>query len=319
MITPFKLFIKNNFPFIENTYEALDNYGLLCKIVEKLNEVVDSENQLNLKLDNFIDTLDVQAAVNEKLDEMAEDGTLAEIINSQLFNSLNERVTANEENITTLQTNLGNIANLNTDTKQNIVAAINEVYFKLNYYIGNLQNLHTETKLDVVSAINEVYDYQPTLLEYIGENTTKIGNLENLTTENKNNLVSAINEIESKNNKYSTTEETIIGTYNGLPLYRKMYRGQAAVITSAGTIINISNDTTLNNISVMVNMRGVIGYTNTGFDVHQLGAYYNANFYSGIQYNGSSHVLSAWATPGYSSFAYSITIEYTKASDIAQG
>lgn len=315
MITPFKLFIKNNFPFIENTYEALDNYGLLCKIVEKLNEVIEDENKISNTLDNFIDTLDIQAEVNAKLDEMAEDGTLGEIINSDIFGSLNERVMTNEGNIATLQNTIGSLSNLNTDTKQNIVAAINEVYFKLNYNIGSLQNLHTETKLDVVSAINEVYDYQPTLLEYIGENTSKIGDLSTLNTDTKTNLVSAINELDNKNNIYNTTQETIIGKYNGKPLYRKIYKGQTSTIQTAGTILSISNDTTLNDVGVMVNMKGVIAYTNTGYDIHQLGAYYNANFYSGIQFNGSTHILSVWATPGYSGFAYSITIEYTKSSD----
>ena len=43
-ITPFRLFVKSNFPFIESTYEALDNYGLYCKVVEYLNNVIENEN-----------------------------------------------------------------------------------------------------------------------------------------------------------------------------------------------------------------------------------------------------------------------------------
>lgn len=227
MITPFKLFIKNNFPFIENTYEALDNYGLLCKIVEKLNEVVDSENQLNLKLDNFIDTLDVQAAVNDKLDEMAEDGTLAQIINVQLFSSLDERVTTNTSNINELNTRVGQLSELNTDQKLSIVKSINEVYFKLNYYIGNLQNLQTETKLDVVSAINEVNTA-------VLDTKEDIGNLDNLTTTVTATLVGAINEVNAKDIEINSTGN---GTYfkfsNGILVCLKKVSGETA-FTSLG-------------------------------------------------------------------------------------
>ena len=43
-LSPFRLFVKSNFPFIENTYESLDNYGLYCKVVEHLNNVIANEN-----------------------------------------------------------------------------------------------------------------------------------------------------------------------------------------------------------------------------------------------------------------------------------
>lgn len=102
MIKPFPLFIKNNFPFIENTYEALDNYGLLCKIVEKLNEIVESENTLtnnmtalqlaftDLKnyVDNYFANLDVQDEIDNKLDAMVEDGTLEEIISNYITSNV---------------------------------------------------------------------------------------------------------------------------------------------------------------------------------------------------------------------------------------
>ena len=93
-LRPFPLFIKGNFPFIENTFEALDNYGLLCKVIEYLNDVIANENtvttntqalynafvELNNYVSNYFDNLDVQEEINTKLDEMVEDGTLQEII-----------------------------------------------------------------------------------------------------------------------------------------------------------------------------------------------------------------------------------------------
>lgn len=97
-LSPFKLFVKSNFPFIEATFEALDNYGLYCKIVEYLNTVISNENEveenvsslynafveLNTYVSNYFDNLDVQEEINNKLDEMTLDGTLQEIISSYL-------------------------------------------------------------------------------------------------------------------------------------------------------------------------------------------------------------------------------------------
>lgn len=98
-LTPFKLCVLENFPFIEADFDAITNYQLLCKVVEYLNHVIDNQNTVedNFKimadnlttLYNFLDTLDLQDEVNNKLDEMTEDGTLAKIINEQIFNNLN--------------------------------------------------------------------------------------------------------------------------------------------------------------------------------------------------------------------------------------
>ena len=93
-LTPFKLCVLQNFPFIEADFDAITNYQLLCKVVEYLNHVIDNQNTVedNFKimtdnlntLYNFLDTLDLQDEVNNKLDEMAEDGTLKDILDELL-------------------------------------------------------------------------------------------------------------------------------------------------------------------------------------------------------------------------------------------
>jgi hypothetical protein len=40
----YPLWCKSNFPFIEDTFEALDTYGLICKIVQYLNETKQNLN-----------------------------------------------------------------------------------------------------------------------------------------------------------------------------------------------------------------------------------------------------------------------------------
>lgn len=95
-LTPFKRCVLQNFPFIEEDFDALTNYSLLCKIVEYLNKVIASQNEVegvteeivaafnNLYdyVKNYFNNLDVQDEINNKLDQMAEDGTLDAIINN---------------------------------------------------------------------------------------------------------------------------------------------------------------------------------------------------------------------------------------------
>lgn len=135
VITPFKLFIKGYFPFIEDTMEALDNYGLLCKVVEYLNNVIENENTtvdnintlysafnsfinevenyLNIEvipvinnkidyIDNYFENLDVQTEINNKIDSMVLSGEFGQIVNQYLIpfeNDLLARQTAYETQI----------------------------------------------------------------------------------------------------------------------------------------------------------------------------------------------------------------------------
>lgn len=97
-IPKFRRFVLQNFPFIEQDFDALTDYELLCKVVEYLNNVIDSQNEvtaefealsgafteLNNYVSNYFDNLDVQEEINNKLDAMVEDGTLQEIITDYL-------------------------------------------------------------------------------------------------------------------------------------------------------------------------------------------------------------------------------------------
>lgn len=97
-LCPFKWFTLQNFPFIEEDFDAITNYQLYCKIVEYLNEVikntnktgeeletlVNSFNALTQYVDNYFENLDIQTEINNKLDEMAESGQLTELITTYL-------------------------------------------------------------------------------------------------------------------------------------------------------------------------------------------------------------------------------------------
>lgn len=108
-IPKFRRFVLQNFPFIEQDFDALTDYELICKVVEYLNRVITSQNELiaevgrfetditndfdrleglfnELKsfVDNYFDNLDVQEEINNKLDDMVEEGTLQEIITTYI-------------------------------------------------------------------------------------------------------------------------------------------------------------------------------------------------------------------------------------------
>ena len=101
-LTPFKLFLCNNsFPFIEEDFDSLTNYQLLCKIVGYLqnvivpnvdnignsqNEIIEKFNELKSFVDNYFNNLDVQEEINNKLDTMATDGTLSSLISPIVSN-----------------------------------------------------------------------------------------------------------------------------------------------------------------------------------------------------------------------------------------
>lgn len=63
----------------KNTKEVVENY------IEQFNELHDYVH-------DYFDNLDVQEEINNKLDAMVEDGTMAEIINQEIFGELNDKV-----------------------------------------------------------------------------------------------------------------------------------------------------------------------------------------------------------------------------------
>jgi len=86
-LTPFKMQVLQSFPFIDEDFDAITNYELLCKVVEYLNKTVDNVNLLESDfkilydyVHDYFDNLDVQEEINNKLDEMAESGELTDII-----------------------------------------------------------------------------------------------------------------------------------------------------------------------------------------------------------------------------------------------
>ena len=80
-LPPFKAFVLQNFPFIEEDFDALTYYEILCKIIERLQLTQEQVEKITEIINNF----DIQEEVDKKLDEMAEDGTLERLINQAIL------------------------------------------------------------------------------------------------------------------------------------------------------------------------------------------------------------------------------------------
>ena len=174
IIPPFKWFILENFPYIEDDFDALTNWQLFCKLGKEMNKVIakinacgyqteeltKAFNELYEYVDNFIKNLDVQEEVNNKLDEMVEDGTMAEIINQEVFDELNAKINALTSNVKyhfiKTGTNSGDCILLQLENK-NILYDLSKTTTS-----GNIENYLTQlgvTHLDGIIISHFHYDH----------------------------------------------------------------------------------------------------------------------------------------------------------------
>lgn len=108
-LSPFRFWCQKVLPLVYD--DSLSYYELLCKVVQYLNDTIENMRLSGEDIDNlhyafvmlqdytneYFSRLDVQEEINGKLDEMAEDGTLEDLINPLLphlvTNWLDENIT----------------------------------------------------------------------------------------------------------------------------------------------------------------------------------------------------------------------------------
>lgn len=89
----FREWCNHTIPVLPQVYgDELSYYELLNKVVEKLNAVGITVNELIDYVNTYFDSKDWQHMVNNKLDLMVADGTLDNIINQKIFGELNGNV-----------------------------------------------------------------------------------------------------------------------------------------------------------------------------------------------------------------------------------
>ena len=246
------------------------------------------------------------------------------------------------------ESSIGTLSNLTTDSKSDLVSAINEVDSHCDTNtnnitnmtsdittntnaIGVLTNLTTTAKTDLVSAVNEVDSIATTnttnigtlssltttdktsVVDAINEVNTKantIGDLSSLTTTDKTTVVDAINEINGKASlhNYSTTEQ-VVGTYiDGKPLYEKTV---SSTTTAGGTK------------QVLIDSNLKLGWIQSGCIISDdNGAFIPLEYYSSsslfvktrIQTNGNL-ALTTGSSSSAINGSFIATVRYTKTTD----
>ena len=195
----FRNYILENFPFLEDDFDAPTDYALFCKMVaymkQSLKNVEGFQKQINdfsaelVEFENYFNNLDVTEEVNAKLDEMVEDGTMEQLIAEYLqlttmfvYNSVAELKAA--ENL------------------ENNMFARTFGFYSYNDGGGAYYKIRTITNDDVVDDMFIIALHDDTLVaEYIVENGTlnilTLGCKGDHNTDNTEKLQAIINKAES--------------------------------------------------------------------------------------------------------------------------
>ena len=239
-LTPFKWFVLENFPFIENDFDAINDYHLFSKVVEYLNKTIDNMNltgeqmenvtnamtELQNYVNNYFDNLDVQNEINNKLDSMVQSGELQEIV-SNIFDILNTKIDDNETETNLKINNINNrIDVLSSGSPAGVYATTQDLI--------NANPDHS--KIYVVSADGQWYYYNTTLSQWTAGGLYQ-------TAQNTTGISQLVKDIEPLQNGYRFLEHTYIASngsiasINTIDLYCfKVIPGQTLIeIKTTGT------------------------------------------------------------------------------------
>lgn len=153
--SPFITFCQHVIPLAYD--ESMSYYETLCALRDYLvNTVIPAVNNnadavtelqkafetLQNYVDNYFTDLNIQNEINNKLDQMADDGTLANIINQDIFTDLNNKITELENDNTTIKNDITSLENKDTELEnkdnelesdiQSNTNSINQINSKIN-------------------------------------------------------------------------------------------------------------------------------------------------------------------------------------------
>ena len=190
----------NIIQFTENGLYA-STTGLEQELQNEIERATAAEEQLQ-------SNIDTEATTRQTADETLQSNIEAETTRATTAEGqLNTKIEAETTRAEGVE---GTLTSLTTDSKTNLVSAINEVDSHTDTNtsnIGTMTSLTTDEKSTLVGAINEVDSHTDT-------NTSNIGTLSSLTTTAKDNLVNAINELDSTKQDNITGAATTITDNN---------------------------------------------------------------------------------------------------------
>ena len=136
----FKGWTLENFPFIEDDFDAITTYQFMCKIVEYLNEVIYNQKILDENNEEIVKLVqELKAYVDEYLEDLTD---------------IKEEIATIEENLTSL----GEKVDENTTDIANLDTKIDSEISSLKSYTDNIVNTNYNT-------LKEYVDYQDSVLD----------------------------------------------------------------------------------------------------------------------------------------------------------
>ena len=156
-LKPFKLWVLQNFPFIEEDFDALTNYEMMCKIVGKLNETISITNEQTSIIENLSEQFtELYNYVHQYIFDVDELKDAINKINDEL-DILAGDILQNKNDITLLNNKIDSeIDALDTELKN----LINSDYNRLKDYVDYNDNILDE-KIDNIQ-IGQIQIYDPT-------------------------------------------------------------------------------------------------------------------------------------------------------------
>lgn len=119
-------------------------YKIVHELIVAMQELSNNYDTLENHVDEYFSNLNLSSEVQAIINKMVEDGSLAEIINSELFDNLNQEITTINKNISGINQNITKLQNTtknNTDNITNLEARailhVAECNENANYFISD--------------------------------------------------------------------------------------------------------------------------------------------------------------------------------------
>ena len=191
-ITPLEFYCHKILPLVYD--DSLSYYEVLCKVQQKLNELIENNNELIRQWELYKNEIDkafgeYKKQLQAQLDEMREDiSAFEELIRNEIdaFKAtVDSELAAQTEAINAFKTEVnGKIAEQNeaiNSFKTQVNGKLSEQDTKIQTYYNNMVQTETQHKTEVLDIINQFK--QSTNEEISGQNTTIQSFMEEMRTE----------------------------------------------------------------------------------------------------------------------------------------
>ena len=155
-IKPYKRWVLENFPFIEEDFDAITMYQMYCKLVEYLNKCIDLANEVASEVVTIEDAFnklidDVDATIESKFLEVK---TELETLYTEFVDTVNLRLSSQDEKIDGLENTMDTfISETRTQINEIVQNLFNELIESGEIQIGFTYNEEDES-LNLVTNIN---------------------------------------------------------------------------------------------------------------------------------------------------------------------